>query len=72
MLYAFRDEIDNPDAPFLDGERVNTHNIGLTFRFIPIRNYTFTLSYVYNLDDNITKGVKKDFSYAFARMNIIY
>lgn len=72
VLYAFRDEIDNPDAPFLDGERVNTHNIGLTFRFIPIRNYTFTLSYVYNLDDNITKGFKKDFSYAFARMNIIY
>jgi len=72
VIYGYRDGIDNFDAPFLDGERVNTHNIGLTFRFIPIRNYTFTLSYVYNLDDNITKGFKKDFSYAYARMNIIY
>ncbi len=69
---GFRDNIDDDYARFLDGERVNSNNLTLNFRFIPIRNYTFDLVYVYNIDNNITKSFKKDFSYGYVRMNITY
>jgi hypothetical protein len=69
---TFRDSIDNPDARFLEGERVNSQIVTLTFRFIPIRNYIFDFSYIYNLDNNITKGFKTDLGYAFVKMSVLY
>ncbi len=72
LIHSFRDGIDNEEARFLDGERVNTNNIILNFRFIPIRNYIINFYFVYNIDNNITKGTKSDYSYAFVRINIEY
>ena len=72
VLYTYRDGIDDPNAQFLEGERVNSEIIGLNFRWIPIRNYTFDFHYAYNLDHNITKGFKTDFSYAYVKLNINY
>ncbi len=72
LIHAFRDGIDDEDARFLDGERVNTNNIILNFRLIPIRNYIINFYFVYNIDNNLTKGIKSDYSYAFVRINIEY
>lgn len=72
LIHSFRDGIDDEDARFLDGERVNTNNIRLNFRLIPIRNYIINFYFVYNIDNNITKGIKSDYSYAFVRVNIEY
>ncbi|MCE1165018.1 MAG: capsule assembly Wzi family protein [Bacteroidetes bacterium] len=72
MSQGFRDGVDDDYARFLDGERVNTNSVSLTFRFIPIRNYTFDFVYSYSIDNNITKSFKTDFSYGYVRMNITY
>ncbi len=72
VAIAYRNGIDDENATFLDGERVNTEVITLNFRWIPIRNYTFNFYYVYNLSNNLTKGSTDDFSYAFVRLNIDY
>ncbi|MEI7483755.1 MAG: capsule assembly Wzi family protein [Ignavibacteriota bacterium] len=72
ILYNFRDGIDDPNAQFLDGERVNTEIVGLTFRWIPIRNYIFDFHYDYNLQNFVTQGYKSDFSYAYLKLNINY
>jgi hypothetical protein len=72
VAITFRDGIDDPDAKFLDGERVNTDNFILNFRFIPIRNYIFNFYYVYNINRNITKGFNTDMSYAYVKLNIEY
>lgn len=72
IAQGFRDGIDDDYARFLDGERVNSNNVTFTFRFIPIRNYTFDLVYSYNIDNNITKSFKTEFSYGYLRMNITY
>ncbi len=72
VAIAFRDGIDDIDAIFLEGERVNTQVIGVNFRWIPIRNYTFDFHYEYNLEHYITKGFKSDFSYGFIKLNVNY
>jgi hypothetical protein len=68
----FRDGIDDEDAPFLDGERVNSNEINIGFRFQIIQNFTFWLKYIYRIDNNITKNSKSDVSFAFLRMNVDY
>jgi hypothetical protein len=72
VLYGYRDDIDDPNAQFLEGERVNSEMVGINFRWIPIRNYTFDFHYAYNIDHNLTKGFKSDFSYGFIKLNINY
>jgi len=72
IAHTFRDGIDDEEAKFLDGERVNTDIIGLNFRWIPIRSYIFDFYYGYSIDKNITKGFKSDYSYAYVRMNVEY
>lgn len=68
----FRYGTDDPEARFLDGERVNTNMVTLNFRFIPVRNYIFDFYYIYQIDNNLSKGFKNDFSYGFVRLNIDY
>lgn len=68
----FRDGIDDEDAKFLEGERVNSNEINFGFRFQIIQNFTFWLKYIYRIDNNITKNSKSDVSFAFLRMNVDY
>ncbi|MBN1632930.1 MAG: hypothetical protein JW917_02045 [Ignavibacteria bacterium] len=68
----FRDGIDDDYAPFLDGVRVNSNVVDIGFRFQIIQNITFWLKYIYRIDNNITKNLKNDVSFAFFRMNVDY
>jgi len=69
---SFREGIDSDQAYFLDGVRINQNNVRLNLTYEPVRNYIFDLNYVYNIDDNLTYGGKKDLSYAFARFTLGY
>lgn len=70
--FAYVENIDNSDAPFLDGERVNTNAFHLSFRYQPIKNIYFTLKYIYELNYNKTKNSKSDHSFVFLWMNVDY
>jgi hypothetical protein len=72
IFQTYRDGVDDPDAPFLAGERVNTNAFNLSFRYQPIKNFSFTFKYVYSIDYNETKDTKNDTSYGFLWMNIDY
>lgn len=72
MEFPFIDNIDDPNATFLDGERVNTDAFHLSFRYQPIKNFYFTLKYVYQINFNLTKNTKSDQSFAFLWMTIDY
>jgi len=69
---TFRDNIDDPNASFLEGERINSNVVSLNFRFIPIRNYIFDFYYIYKSDNNITKNILTDESFVYMRMNVQY
>jgi len=72
IAQGHRTGIDPEEAPFLAGNRVNTDAIGLNFRWIPIRNYIFDFYYGYTIENHITDGFKKDFSFGYIRMNVEY
>ncbi|MFA7361031.1 MAG: capsule assembly Wzi family protein [Candidatus Kapaibacterium sp.] len=72
IAQGHRTGIDPEEAPFLAGNRVNTDAFGLNFRWIPIRNYIFDFYYGYTIENHITDGFKKDFSFGYIRMNVEY
>lgn len=72
VFFTYRPGIDDPDATFLEGERINTNMINLALRFQIIRNIWFTLEYSYMVEDYVAKRYKKETSFAALRMNIDY
>lgn len=72
ILFPYIENVDDPAVAFLDGERVNTNAFNLSFRFQPIKNFTFTVKYVYKIDSNLYKDSKFYQSFVFLWMNIIY
>ena len=72
VFEPFVDGRDDNAANFLEGERVNSNIIGASFRVFPIKNISFTFKYVYQIDNNITKGSKNETSFFFLWMNVDY
>jgi hypothetical protein len=72
ITQTFRDDVDDPNAPFLEGNRVNTDAVGINFRWIPIRSYIFDFYYGYSIENHVTEGFKKDYSFGYVRMNVEY
>ncbi len=72
ITQTFRDDIDDENAPFLEGNRVNTDAVGINFRWIPIRSYIFDFYYGYSIENHVTEGFKKDYSFGYIRMNVEY
>ena len=60
------------EAPFLDGERINTDLINAGIRVEPIRNIIFDFTFNYRRDNNITKNFKEDMSYGLIKMSVDY
>lgn len=67
-----RDLVDSEVATFLDGIRVNTKLVNFILRFEPLRNYIFELNYSYRIDENISTGVKSDYSFGSVKLKIEY
>jgi hypothetical protein len=68
----YREGIDSPDAFFLDGIRFNTDILGGTFRFEPIRGFTFDINLTYSRENNITANIVKDMVYSYLRFSLEY
>jgi hypothetical protein len=60
------------EAKFLDGVRINTDIAQVGLRFELIRDFIFNLTYFYNIENNITKGIKEDYSYALFKFTLEY
>ena len=65
-------DTDNPQAYFLDGDRVNTDNISFNITYEPARNYIFDLNYTYNMNNYLTQGFKSDNSYIYGKFSLNY
>ena len=59
-------------AYFLDGERVNTNFFSAGFRFEPIRDFIFDISYNINNSKNTTKNISSEINYALFRFTLEY
>lgn len=64
VFQPYRYDIDPLDAPFLDGNRVNTSELILNLKIEPIRDFIFDISYNYISRDHVTEGFTDDLSYA--------
>lgn len=72
-VYApYRDDTDSPQAYFLDGLRINSDNVMFNITYEPVRNYIFDLNFAYNLNHNITDGLKEDNSYVYGKFSLNY
>lgn len=64
--------VENENAIFLDGVRVNEQVVNLNFRIEPVRDFIFELIYYYNHQSNITYNEKYDNSYAEMKFTLNY
>jgi len=62
----------NTLAFFLDGIRVNTDIFQAGIRFEPVRDYIFDIIYNYRIEDHLTEGFKKDYSYGLIKFTLEY
>ncbi len=60
------------DAPFLDGIRINTDVFQAGFRVEPARGFIFDIIYNYSIENHITEGFKKDFTYGLIKFTLEY
>jgi len=67
---AYRYDIDAFEAPFLDGERINTTLLTLGFQVEPVRDIKFDFFYKYRMDKNLTKNLLTDIGYGAMKMTI--
>jgi hypothetical protein len=59
-------------AYFLDGERVNYNFFSGGIRIEPLRGYIFDISFNYQSQNNVTKKVTSDLSYALFKFTLEY
>ena len=71
-LFVSHESRQSDKVVFLDGIRINTDVFQVGFRIEPIRDFIFDVIYNYRIDDNLTKGYKKDFSYGLIKFSFEY
>ncbi len=71
-LFVSHESRQSDKAVFLDGIRINTDIFQVGFRIEPIRDFIFDVIYNYRIDDNLTQGYKKDFSYGLIKFSFEY
>lgn len=64
--------IVNEEAPFLDGERFNYNYFIAGLRIEPIRDFIFDISFHYQNQNNITKNISTNLSYALLKFTLEY
>ena len=71
-LFVSHESRQSDKVVFLDGIRINTDVFQVGFRIEPIRDFIFDVIYNYRIDDNLTNGYKKDFSYGLIKFSFEY
>lgn len=64
VFQPYRYDVDPIDAPFLDGNRVNTTEIIANLKIEPFRDIIFDISYNYIFSDHVTEKFSNNLSYA--------
>jgi hypothetical protein len=64
--------VKNLEAPFLDGERVNYNYFISGLRIEPLRGYIFDISFNYRMEDNISKNIMNNTSFALLKFTLEY
>ena len=64
--------VENTTAKFLDGIRINNDVFEVGFRIEPARDFIFDIIYNYNIESNLTTGIKDYLSYGFIRFTLNY
>ena len=59
-------------APFLDGERFNDFIFTASLRYEPLKNYVFELRYSYQVEQQVSLGLSRPFSFGFLRFTAEY
>ncbi len=64
--------LENTTAKFLDGLRINNDVFEIGMRIEPARDFIFDIIYNYNIESNLTKGIKDYLGYGFIRFTLNY
>ncbi|MCH7770147.1 MAG: hypothetical protein IIA49_03900 [Bacteroidetes bacterium] len=62
----------NDTAIFLDGIRINVDEVQVGLRIEPVRDFVFDIIYNYSIQNNLSEGYKKDFSYGLIKFSFEY
>ncbi len=63
---------ENTTAIFLDGVRINNDVFEIGMRIEPARDFIFDIIYNYNIESNLTNGIKDYLSHGFIRFTLNY
>ncbi len=72
IFQSFRVGIDNDEAYFLDGVRVNNDYLRFNLRYELLKNYVFDFSYITALEKNLTYGTENNSGYGFVKFSFKY
>ena len=61
---------ENTTAKFLDGIRIDNDIINVGLRLEPVRDFIFDVVYNYNIENNLTEGMKNYLSYGFIKFTL--
>lgn len=71
-IFVSHESRSSDTAVFLDGIRINIDVVQVGLRIEPIRDFIFDIIYNYSIQNNITEGYKKDFSYGLIKFTLEY
>jgi hypothetical protein len=69
---VFKSHGFNPEdetAKFLDGIRIDNDIVEVGLRLEPVRDFIFDVVYNYNIENNLTEGMKSYLSYGYMRFS---
>lgn len=69
---AYRDGVDNSEAYFMDGVRVNNYLLGINIRYEPLKNYVFNFNYTADLEKNLTNGTEDNSGFGYVKFSFGY
>jgi hypothetical protein len=61
---------ENTTATFLDGIRINNDIVEVGLRLEPVRDFIFDVVYNYNIENNLTEGMKNYLSYGYIKFSL--
>jgi hypothetical protein len=61
---------ENETAQFLEGIRINNDILEVKLRLEPVRDFIFDVVYNYNIENNLTEGMKSYLSYGYIRFSL--
>ncbi|MGB5847612.1 MAG: hypothetical protein WBH40_03930 [Ignavibacteriaceae bacterium] len=71
-IFVSHESRESDTAIFLDGIRINYDEVQVGIRIEPIRDFIFDIIYNYSIQNNLSEGYKKDFSYGLLKFTLEY